>query len=97
MSNCGTCKHWGDSKDVGEPYRKCTAVIHDKSSYTGTFGDEFLGDEPIDDWERTKREEILAIRKHCAVVVDGSGYFAALKCREDFGCVLYAPSSASKG
>jgi len=52
-----------------------------------------MTDEPIDDWERRKREEVIAIRKQKAVVKDGSGYFAALKTRHDFGCVLWTEST----
>jgi hypothetical protein len=56
-------------------------VIHDERSFAGADP----GDYPDE-----MRDEILAIRKqHSAVVVDGSGYYAALKCREDFGCRLW--------
>lgn len=48
MGTCGTCKHWGKENDAGEAFRPCRAVIHDKSDLTGSYGDEFLTDEPFD-------------------------------------------------
>ena len=84
MKTCGTCKHWGRSKDAGEVFRPCQAVIHDEWSQSGTGVD--LDADWLDDEERA---EIIAFRKLKAVVVDGSGYLAALRTQEDFGCVLH--------
>lgn len=54
---------------------------------------EFWGDESD---EHHKYRQCQAIRHSdsfeesgSAFVVDGSGYFAALKCRSDFGCNLF--------
>ncbi len=90
MSACGGCKYWGDKKDTGEEFRKCVAVIHDERSYANT---DIYDDPDDEEWiDEEIRAEIKAVRAHRAVVVDGSGYYAALKCKADFGCVLWVQS-----
>lgn len=87
MKTCGTCKHWGNEKDASETFRKCTAVIHDVHGRTTDTG--FNLDEA--DWlDEEEKEEIRSFRRHhLAVVVDGSGYMAALRVQSDFGCKLH--------
>ena len=88
---CGTCRHWGDEGSV-ERFRTCEAVIHDVDGKHASLA--------LDSgWELDAAElaEIEAMRKHLAVVVDGSGYHAALKCREDFGCRLWQDKPTTSG
>jgi hypothetical protein len=92
---CGSCRYWGklDDEDNGR-FRQCRAVIHDKNSAIAL--EEW--DDPLEerDWlPEAKRQELIALRNMSkAVVKDGSGYFAALKCREDFGCILWEGKSS---
>lgn len=89
MNNlCGNCKFWGKEKDVGE-FRQCQAIIHDKKSLAYNHWqwedeDEFEFDTPE---EKQKKLDFRAVNK--AIVEDGSGYYAAIKTKEDFGCVLF--------
>lgn len=92
---CGNCKHWGvkpEEKIMGELkqdaiYRTCSAVIHDELCLTKVDYDDAI-DQHGDPRDEEELAEIASFRKaHHAAVVDGSGYFAALKVREDFGCI----------
>lgn len=87
MKLCGTCKYWGNRDDEGLSHRACRAVIHDRDCETDP-----LAGEPIEerDWLTDEQKAaLIAIRDRPAVVLDGSGYFAALKTRESFGCILH--------
>lgn len=86
---CGSCRHWGRPENDSGVFRSCTAVIHDKKSVTEQ-DDEFESWPWLDEEEKA---EIRAVRRHLAVVRDGSGYAAALKCRADFGCRLWREKS----
>lgn len=81
---CGTCRHWGDEKDAGRTFRKCMGVF----SCKGVKGpdDEDYVEGHLDHWEPG---EVAIVRAQKAYTVDGSGYYNALKCKEDFGCVLW--------
>jgi hypothetical protein len=80
---CGTCRHWGSEDDGWKRFRKCQEIRHDEHGESGdNQKSEFVADdESIFDDE--------------AVVVDGSGYFAALKTQEDFYCSLWQPLPAT--
>jgi hypothetical protein len=82
VNTCGTCKHWGTARDADISYRQCTGIIHDTSTAT-------IDDDDIAWMDEDERAPIEAIRKHAAVVRDGSGYHASVRCRSDFGCVLW--------
>lgn len=76
---CGDCKFWGkpnNLEDTGD-FRECQGILHDKDKVTtaSTFEDE---------------DAKLLRSENKAVTVDGSGYFAALRTREDFGCVSFS-------
>jgi hypothetical protein len=103
MNRCGNCKFWGkgartypqaspEDQTTGE-WRQCGRVQHDDHARCRPEDD--IRDEY--DFDPIRAEEMVEdpIRRELAVVTDGSGYFAALKCREDFGCVLFEPKEAS--
>ena len=79
LGSCGKCKHWGSPEETHEEYRSCRAIVHDEGSFTS--GDGKYQDVPT-------TTEFRAT--HPAVVVDGSGFFAALRSRADFACILFA-------
>lgn len=83
---CGTCRFWGDADDIQKErqYRQCMEMFFDDGGSTGD-----LSHEPDINRYPAWHAEWAEARSHKAVVVDGSGYFAALRCREDFGCVLH--------
>jgi hypothetical protein len=86
MKLCGTCKFWGNDEDATEQFRWCRAVVHDQENYADPDDDEWCGADEL--------AEKIAFRKtHKAIVLDGSGFKAALRCREDFGCVLHKEKS----
>ena len=95
IGNCGTCTYW--AKNVADweererwipewQHYPCLRIKHD-AMYHST-PDSLVCPE-------LHEEEDLAVdRKDMketddAVVEDGSGYFAALKVRESFGCVFH--------
>lgn len=81
---CGNCMFWGKPGET-EMFRQCNGVIHDERSYHN---------EEIGDWmDDDEKESFRHINSLSAVVVDGSGYFAALKTKEDFGCTLFREAS----
>jgi hypothetical protein len=86
-NRCGTCRFWGTEQDAidNEMFRSCKAVIHDSKSFTANDSQEWHDDEEINKELRELREA------NKAAVRDGSGYWAALKVREDFGCILWEP------
>ena len=79
---CGTCKFWGTDKDIGEKYRECQGVKMDHHT---------ISEGPVPNYfNEMETEEILELRRTAlAVTVDGSGYYAAIKSKQDFGCVLH--------
>lgn len=81
-AHCGTCAFWGDPSDANESakrYRRCMSV-----GQSGRWDDA----PPTTDMYGSPLSPVVTDR---AFVVDGSYYFAALKCREDFGCVAHHP------
>lgn len=95
---CGDCRYWGDPLESGA-FRSCGAIVHDRRNRTDT--NEWSDAETLlQDFDRADPHEveevakIKAMREHKAVIWDRSGYFAALKCREDFGCVLFQAKGA---
>lgn len=77
---CATCKWWGfGHKDCGDDFpwselRPCGLIVHR------------LGYQEYDD----KGEVIPPVMPEArAYVVDGSGYYAALKTASDFGCIKH--------
>lgn len=93
---CGSCVFWGSDLDEDQAFRECKAVKHDCRGHTTCYQD---GDDPTyidstEEWIVEFAESEDKTRRSLAVVVDGSGYFAALKCRSDFGCVMFSPKEA---
>lgn len=60
-------------------FRQCMGIEHDSDNQI---------DEDMD-CESNMTERAAFRASHLAVAQDGSGYLAALKCREDFGCLLF--------
>jgi hypothetical protein len=92
--NCGTCKYWGEKYREYREYReeeifrKCTRIEHDKDNKSSL--DEFDYDFDEDGSKQRTIDEVKEYRKtHVACVKDGSGYYAAIKCAADFGCILW--------
>lgn len=76
---CGDCKFWGGERDVP--------------------GDDFRECTAVvhsgDCWDTQSINIMDRDPDATAVVVDGSGYFAALKTKDDFGCVLFKANASS--
>jgi superoxide dismutase len=85
--HCGTCKHWKRP---------------DPEDYWAT-----VGPEDIDTPDEQLKSEIARTYGKCQRIVhvkntntantpaaanDGSGFFACVRCRTDFGCTLYEKS-----
>lgn len=77
MKTCGTCKYW--------------ELIPD-SNPRSLAANGFGTCENVRMWEDDEihKEEKS---KWLACAIDGSGYFAALKTKESFGCVLHEERS----
>lgn len=74
---CGNCEHWGEIGDTSM-FRPCQGI-------------DFAGNDGLSDIDGYSAETVEYRQQHRAVTVDGSGYHAALKTREDFGCELFEP------
>lgn len=88
MNKCGTCKHWGREPNIDPEFRECQ-VIHlgeDENSWKGGPDAEEIEDEP-----ELAARRIKFRSENKAFTLDGSNFQAALRCREDFGCVLHEP------
>lgn len=87
-NHCGTCRFWTKTNRDESYYfnlRPCGAVKQ-REDIEMAKGDD--GDEVRDE----DGNETPVVRPR-AMAVDGSGYFAALRTAEDFGCVLWEPVS----
>lgn len=73
---CRLCRFWGDDKDKGQTFRKCMAIGHAVTAFDDDFNETLV-----------YREDRAPVQG--AYVVDGSGYYAALKTAEDFGCASF--------
>jgi hypothetical protein len=82
METCGTCKHW-KLIDAEEE------LIDDPR-----FGTCAAIPQGQSEWDEAS-DRNMVVGDWKAVAVDGSGYFAAIKTRECFGCVLHEPLPAT--
>lgn len=79
MNTCGTCKHLGEAIDNWDKDYKTVAPIYHKCNLLAHVGDD----------SREVNESGLA-----ACVIDGSGYYAALCVKGDFGCNQWSEKPA---
>jgi hypothetical protein len=110
---CGNCRFWGrlrrkdgtEEVQQGE-WRQCGRAAHDEDTdciseeeLLDLYGEWPIGSDGPVHSESTRQKMARPIRQELAVVQDGSGYHAALKCRADFGCVLFeaAPPPQQEG
>ena len=77
METCGNCKHW--KQDDNPPFGKCLRIPHDDNFAINSWS--LPGEEGPEFNEYAE--------KHSVCVQDGSGYYAAILCQSDFGCVLH--------
>jgi len=78
---CGLCVFWGDTEDQGQRFRKCGAVKQGAVRFDDDFNETIVASG--------EQYDANAAPLDYAYVVDGSGYFAALKTEQDFGCALF--------
>jgi hypothetical protein len=93
---CGTCKHWGNVSDAEEMFRSCQAVKHSPGRDIDNDRIDYIlidDDGPQSDYEIAAVKEWHSNREKKAHACDGSDYNAALRCREDFGCILHEPKA----
>lgn len=78
-ARCGTCKFWGSDPQDDEIREGNPGLWARVRPCAGVLHDqEASGPYPY---------ALVAERR--AGVIDGSGYYASLRTREDFGCVLW--------
>lgn len=91
VERCSTCRHWDTDMEDGQPvyYPKAEQEAHNygvRVPLPGEWGDcqrirhradEYEDDQPGPD--------------DLAFLSDGSGYFASISTRAEFGCVLWEP------
>lgn len=75
--NCGTCKHWKPFDPM--KYHEKNMAGFGRCERIGFADDDGIPLEQRSSW--------------IACTVDGSGYFAALRTKESFGCVLHETKS----
>lgn len=74
---CGDCKHWKTG---------LTSYDEDYEDVESEFGECGAVAHGGEDHDLRNTDPRLAL------AIDGSGYRAALRCRSDFGCVLFEPN-----
>jgi hypothetical protein len=79
VSTCGTCKHWekGDYFDDEKYWGEC----HRIRQYRG-------GDNPVAFYDPDTGRQMFD-PDEVVSAQDGSAYFAAIRCKAQFGCILY--------
>ncbi len=84
---CETCAHWNTEAPDWQfdelKMKRCGAIQQRETII-----------EParrLEDWDAREAEEYRLLSEAKAIAVDGSGYYAALRTRADFGCVLHSP------
>lgn len=86
---CGNCRFWGAEDDNTGTYRQCEAILCDEYGHAGT---------KVESWMQPKDLELhKKINAQKAVAVDASGFWAALRTRDDFGCVLWQSAQQTGG
>lgn len=93
MPRCGSCALWGVtspyrrdiSPSTSTRYRLCGAILHGVMQARDDGDDELVA--------RGGCDEPVASLADPAFVEDGSGYYAALKTAEDFGCSMHRAKS----
>jgi hypothetical protein len=83
MGTCGTCKHWKRIDHEADP------------TSDPRYGTCEAIPQAREEWDDDGDVSVMA-GDWKAVAVDGSGYFAAIKTRECFGCVLHEPLPLSE-
>jgi hypothetical protein len=81
METCGTCKNW-KRIDQEEWY--------ERESNDTRYGTCQAIPHAAIKWDQDSDRNLIA-GDWKAVAVDGSGFFAAIKTQECFGCVLHKP------
>ena len=88
---CGTCTHWGghypEPDAIKFKHHPCKRIQHDDKWETSPQAVKYP--ETYD--EETTKDALDKVENFgdSAVVQDGSGYYAVLKTREDFGCIYW--------
>lgn len=75
MNTCGNCKFLGEEIEVWDE-------VDCKDKLTG-----FHNCQRVCHGNKDRYGDVT--HKDSAIVVDGSGYFAALRVKEDFGCIYF--------
>jgi len=90
VGSCATCKHWEQDSTPDEPLwgGRCRRIKHANAhiDFTRIPRPWEIEMEIVDPLSAELQK--LADEER-AVVKDGSGYFAAFRCKADFGCVLH--------
>ncbi len=78
MNTCATCKHFIVPKDQYSRLESKAALPHVCGKIRAAVESDEDGSLPSAQTDKAYTE-------------DGSGYYAAIRVREDFGCVLWEP------
>lgn len=80
---CGDCKHWGNYAPIEEP---C-----EDGSWDSASSFDLRTCKAVQQVASCLDEPNNTAKGKRALVQDGSGFYAALKTADDFGCVLFEP------
>lgn len=91
MARCETCRNWSNA----EPDWQFDQLIMGRCAAIRQREDILEPAREIEDWDAREVEEGRLLSAEKAIAVDGSGYYAAIRTRGDFGCVLHVPATHS--
>ena len=80
---CGDCKHWGKYDPIHE--------VPDDNDWDNVNKFDLRQCGAVPHVDRSLDPPNDTVEGKRAIVLDGSGFYAALKTADDFGCVLFEP------
>lgn len=89
---CETCRHWNTPDAYDEGLGRCSGIRERWEVKNAPFdAPGAKGRSDYDDWDEVEAIEEKALAAANAVVIDGSGYIAALLTRPGFCCSEHTP------
>lgn len=93
---CETCRYWVTPDDYDDGFGKCQYAQERWEVRQSPFQPPNKPESDYDDWDEVQRLEEEAFANKQAIVVDGSGYYAALLTKPSHYCGEHRQHSPAK-